>query len=90
MAKKIGFPNRACPGCGASIHIKTKQHECGWSAEAQAVAPTATVKRGGRPKKSAAKTGVGSISLDEIAAVKALVESVGAEKVQQLARVLAR
>lgn len=33
MAKSITFPNRACPKCGEAIHIKTKQHDCGWTAE---------------------------------------------------------
>jgi hypothetical protein len=88
MAKKITFPNRPCPGCGAPIHIKSRQHECGWAADAQATKPTA--KRGGGPKKPAAKASVGSITLDEISAVKAVVDTLGAEKVQQLARVLAK
>jgi hypothetical protein len=42
MAKKIAFPNRACPKCGKAIHIKTKQHDCGWKAEGSAEASPAT------------------------------------------------
>jgi hypothetical protein len=62
MAKKISFPNRACPKCGKAIHIKTKQHDCGWKAEGSAEAspaskpqakhaPTAT--NGQKPSKTA-------------------------------------
>ena len=90
MAKKISFPNRACPGCGAPIHIKTRQHECGWAADGKTATPTVAAKRGGRPRKPEARASAGGISLDEISAVKAPVESMGAEKVQQLARVLAK
>jgi hypothetical protein len=32
MARKPSFPNRPCPKCGKPIHIKTKSHDCGWTA----------------------------------------------------------
>jgi hypothetical protein len=41
MAKKITFPNRACPKCGKAIHIKSKSHDCGWSADGNAEASSA-------------------------------------------------
>ncbi|MBY0527071.1 MAG: hypothetical protein K2R98_26995 [Gemmataceae bacterium] len=57
-------------------------------------------KKGGRPKKDAAKPQTASvvvvsgdssvISLEDVHAVKKLVDLIGAEKVQQLARVLAK
>jgi hypothetical protein len=39
MAKKISFPNRPCPKCGKPIHIKTKQHECGWTMDGNGKIP---------------------------------------------------
>jgi hypothetical protein len=62
MAKNITFPNRACPKCGKPIHIKTKEHDCGWTADSSAKAshagkpqakqaPTAT--NGQKPSKAA-------------------------------------
>lgn len=88
MAKKITFPNRPCPGCGKAIHIKTKKHEeCGWVANGQAATPAVVVKRLGRPKKPAV---AGGITLDDISAVKGLCDRIGAEKVRQLAQVLAK
>jgi hypothetical protein len=32
MARKPSFPNRPCPKCGKPIHIKSKSHDCGWTA----------------------------------------------------------
>ena len=52
------------------------------------------VKKGPKPGyKAAASNGAtkgGAISIDDIAAVKKLVDAMGAEKVEQLARVLAK
>jgi hypothetical protein len=94
MAKKISFPNRSCPKCGKPIHIRTKNHECGWVADGPAAAPPVAVKRVGRPRKAGAdggsNTGAGGISLEDITAVKKLVDQIGAEKVRQLAQVLAK
>ncbi len=39
MAKAIIFPNRPCPKCGKAIHVRTKQHECGWTMNGKAGAP---------------------------------------------------
>ena len=94
MAKKLSFPNRPCPKCGKPIHIKTKKHECGWVADGQASAAPAVVKKGDRPKKRAAangrRTGAGGITVEDISAIKSLVDRMGAEKVQQLTQVLAK
>ena len=94
MAKKLSFPNRPCPKCGKPIHIKTKKHEdCGWALDGQASAAPAVVKKGGRPKKRATngrRTGAGGITVEDISAVKSLVDRMGTEKVQQLAQVLAK
>jgi len=45
MAKKIGFPNRACPKCGKPIHIRAKEHDCGWKADAHAETPSAIIRK---------------------------------------------
>jgi len=94
VAKKPNFPTKSCPKCGKPIHARLTKHEaCGWVAEANGKpAPTATktVKRRklGRPRKAIASAG--GISLDDIAAVKAVVDRLGAEKVRDLAAVLAK
>lgn len=92
--KKITFPNRPCPKCGKPIHIKTTKHEeCGWKRDGHAPAPTAAVKQAKRRKKRRAKAGAtksnAAITLQDIQAVKAVVDKLGAEKVWQLAEVLA-
>ncbi|MBY0525131.1 MAG: hypothetical protein K2R98_17125 [Gemmataceae bacterium] len=81
MVLKPNFPSKACPKCNAVIHARSKSHEaCGWGMSGK----TASAKKVGRPKAVA-----GGITLNDIAAVKALVARVGAEKVEQLAKVLA-
>ncbi len=99
---KPKFLSRPCPQCGKPIHIKSKKHpECGWGMETTAsvtapVSAPVAAKRGRPPKqKPAAKAGPrqaspGGITLEDISAVKALVQRMGADKVQQLAAVLAK
>jgi hypothetical protein len=91
-AKKTRFPSKACPNCGALIHARSKKHlECGWVMDNGTAPITAVKKKVGRPKKqTGAKASLSGISLDEISAVKALVERMGADKVRQLASVLAK
>jgi hypothetical protein len=96
VAKKISFPNRACPKCGKAIHIRSQSHpECGWvassnGAAAPAAPKVAPKKKLGRPKKVHAASNGGGISLEDIAAVKKVVAELGADKVRQLAQVLAK
>lgn len=94
--QKPKFPNRPCPNCGKPIHIKSKKHpECGWAvgdtAPAAPVAVVVAAAKRGRPakKKPAVTAAASDITLEDISAVKALVERMGADKVQQLASVLA-
>ena len=92
IEQKPKFPNRPCPQCSQPIHIKSKKHpECGWGMGHLASTALVAVKRG-RPakKKPVAKATAGGVTLDDIAAVKALVQRMGADKVQQLAAVLAK
>ena len=90
MAKKPNFPNWPCPKWSKPIHIKTKQHECGWVKDGNAEAAPAVMKRGGKKKKARAKAAPGGINLEDIKAVKDVVERLGAVKVQQLAEVFAK
>jgi len=96
MAKKPNFPSKPCPKCGKPIHARLQKHEkCGWVADANgqaAPAATKTIKRRklGRPRKAVAGSNASGISLDDIRAVKALADKLGAEKVKQLAQVLAK
>jgi hypothetical protein len=87
--KKPNFPSKTCPNCGALIHARSLKHEaCGWVMAAATSAPSArAAKKPARPQAAAAVL-VGGISLDEIAAVKNLVDRIGAEKVRDLAAVL--
>ena len=93
---KISFPNRACPKCGKAIHIKTRQHDCGWSANGTATSNSdAPTKRKKRRKRRVATVGTATsnasgISIDDIQAVKSVVERLGSDKVLQLAQVLAK
>lgn len=80
MAKKISFPNRACPKCGKAVHIKMRSHDCGWGSDT----PSAIIKRPGKPK---AKAGV-SVTMADIQAVKDVVNKLGADTVRQLTEVL--
>lgn len=93
--KKPTFPSRPCPKCGKPIHIKSRSHEaCGWSADAKAVVAPAAARRSGKWRKRRARTtaatSAGGIRLQDIAAVKALVDQIGAAKVRDLATVLTR
>jgi hypothetical protein len=100
MAKaeqKPNFPSKPCPKCGQSIHARSKKHEaCGWVMDGQTVAPAPMqpAKKRGRPKElgtaPTARSTAGEISFDDIVAVKAVVDRLGAEKVRQLAEVLAK
>lgn len=81
MAKKRSFPTKPCPKCGKPIHAAKQSHEaCGWTMDGKA---TAVVKKHGRPKGGGA-----GVTMQDIEAVKALVDRMGAVKVQELARVL--
>ena len=89
MPKKISFPNRACPKCGKAIHIKMRQHDCGWKADAHAETPSAIIKRPGpAKKKAAAKPAAAPVTVADIQAVKDVVNKLGADTVKELAKVL--
>lgn len=86
MAKKRAFPTKQCPNCGKPIHAAAKSHPaCGWTMNGNTA--TAVVTRR-RPKKAASKSGAGGVTMQDIESVKALVDRMGAVKVQELARVL--
>lgn len=91
--KKPNFPTKTCPKCGKLIHAAAKKHEaCGWVAgEAEGTPPAAAKPSGkklGRPKKVNAASSSENVSIEDIQAVKKLVDALGAEKVRDLARVL--
>jgi hypothetical protein len=81
VPKKPAYPTKTCPRCSKLIHAAKQSHDCGWSMNSQA---TAVVKKPGRPTGA----GVGGVTMKDIEAVKALVDRMGAVKVQELARVL--
>lgn len=86
--KKRAFPTKPCPKCGKPIHARLQKHEkCGWVMASNST-PAPVKKKLGRPKKPAGTAS--SIRLEDIQAVKALADRIGAEKVQQLAKVLAK
>lgn len=83
MAKKPKFPSKSCPKCGKTIHARSHSHEaCGWVIDEKAASGAKPSKKLGRPKERA-------VTVADIEAVKALVDRLGAEKLEQLARVLA-
>lgn len=88
MAKKPAYPTKTCPKCGKLIHARSHSHEkCGWTMDGKAE-KRVTEKPGkklGRPKGSGAG---GTITVQDIEAVKTLVDRMGAQKVQELAKVL--
>ena len=92
--KKPNFPWKPCPKCGKVIHARSQKHEeCGWVMPENGAPPSAALKASGKAKKPAAKarttaSNEGGISLDDIRAVKAVVDRLGADKVRQLAAVL--
>jgi hypothetical protein len=90
MAKKPKYPTKTCPKCGKLIHAWVHSHECGWVMDASNAAAPLTIKRGRKGKKRAARVVAGSISIEDIQAVKQLADRLGAEKVAQLAAVLAK
>ena len=94
--KKPNFPSKPCPKCGKLIHARSKQHEgCGWIMAENGAPPSAALRVGGKAKKPAARaratvSNEGGISLDDIRAVKAVVDRLGADKVRELAAVLTK
>ena len=92
MAKKPAYPTKTCPKCGKLIHARSHSHpECGWTMASKptpAPVKASPAKKMGRPKS--VPTAAGEITLDDIRAVKALADKIGAEKVQELAMVLAK
>jgi hypothetical protein len=93
--KKHAFPTKPCPKCGTAIHARLQKHEkCGWVMETNGQAPPAATKvvkrKLGRPKKAHTGSSAGGISLEDIQAVKNLADKLGAEKVRDLAQVLAK
>jgi hypothetical protein len=82
MAKKHKFPTKPCPKCGNPIHARLMKHEaCGWVAAANG-------KSGAKHRKTKATASSGAVTMQDIEAVKALVDAMGADKVKELARVL--
>lgn len=89
--KKRAFPSKPCPKCGATIHARLQKHEkCGWEIAAKSKPAPVTKKKVGRPRMVQVSSNAGGISLQDIQAVKALADRLGAEKVWQLATVLAK
>lgn len=94
--KKPNFPSKPCPKCGQLIHARLKQHEgCGWVMPENGAKPSAAPRAGGKAKKRAARARAtasedGGVSLDDIRAVKAVVDRLGADKVRELAAVLTK
>jgi hypothetical protein len=76
MAEKRSFPTKACPRCNEPIHAAKQSQSCGWTMNSHATA----VKQG-RPKGQ-------GVTMQEIESVKAVVQRIGAAKVQELAGVL--
>ena len=83
MAKKA----KPCPKCGKTIHARSQSHEaCGWVMDGKASSGSKPGKKPGRPK---GRPALGSaVTVADIEAVKVLVDRLGAEKLEQLARVL--
>src|SRR5579862_7478873 len=85
MPKKPAYPTKTCPKCNRLIHAAVKSHTCGWTMNGKTES-TAVVKKRGRPKGGSAS----GVTIHDIEAVKELVDRIGAEKVQELAAVLAK
>lgn len=92
MAKKHAFPTKSCPNCQQPIHARSKKHEaCGWGMDGSAApAVPSNGRRRGRARIARKAKSGSQISLADIEAVKAVVDRVGAAKVQQLAALLAK
>ncbi|OAI48650.1 hypothetical protein AYO44_06720 [Planctomycetaceae bacterium SCGC AG-212-F19] len=90
MAKKPAYPTKTCPKCSKLIHARSHSHEaCGWVMAGDGKpAGAKAAKKLGRRKGSGTARNAGTVTVHDIAAVKALVQSMGAEKVQQLVKVL--
>ena len=88
MAKGM-YPTKACPNCGELIHARRQSHPvCGWEMDASAVSKGKKNRK--KPAANGREASATIVTYDEIAAVKKLVETIGAEKVEQLARVFAK
>jgi hypothetical protein len=94
MAKatqKPRFPSKPCPKCGDLIHARSKSHEkCGWTMGSAARVTAPGRKRGRRGRKPAVAAQSSAITLSDIEAVKSVIDRLGADKVRQLAQVLAK
>ena len=80
-----------CPKCGKPVHIRAKEHACGWKADVHADTPSAIIRRIGAKKKTAkvaAGANAAGITMADIQAVKDVVNKLGADTVRQLAEVL--
>lgn len=87
--KKPKFPTKTCPKCQKLIHARSHSHEaCGWVMSGNGAATKPSGKKLGRPKKVHAAGSGGSVTVEDIQAVKKLVDALGAEKLRDLARVL--
>lgn len=89
---KPNFPSKACPKCGTLIHARSHSHaDCGWvMAEATPAPSTSKAKKLGRPQKVHTADNGGGITVEDIQAVKKLVDALGADKVRDLAAVLGK
>ncbi|MGE3808987.1 MAG: hypothetical protein AB7K24_30355 [Gemmataceae bacterium] len=90
-AGKPNFPSKTCPKCGELIHARSQSHSCGWvmrgKGKSAKTAP-GPKRKVGRPAGSG-KGGRGAmISLQDIQAVKALTDKIGAAKVKEIADLL--
>ncbi len=90
MAIRPNYPTKACPNCGQLIHARLHSHDCGWVMGDAARAGSKGKKRARKATVNGGPTRMEAITYSELEAVKRLVDSIGAEKVQQLARVFAK
>ena len=87
MPKKPKFPSKPCPKCGKTIHARSQSHEaCGWVMDGKTGSVSKPGKKLGRPIGRPASGS--AVTVSDIEAVKALVDRLGAGKLEQLARVL--
>lgn len=91
--EKPRYPTKACPHCGELIHARSKKHlACGWVMdEIRPLTPHhEDLPKSHKPVVNGQRFGEGGLTLEEIQEVKKVVDKIGAQKVQQLARVLGK
>jgi hypothetical protein len=91
IQEKPNYPSKACPQCGTLIHARAKHCKtCGWVMEGDTGGKRRTGRRrSGRPRIAGEPLQT-RITLEDLQVVKAAVDRLGAEKVLQLTKVLAK